>query len=263
MPFEFTAVDRPKLYMGIVSQIVEGIRSGAFAPGGSLPTERVLAERFGVSRTSVREALRVLEHAGIVDVRTGSGSYVTETALSSPALLRAKAAVEGDVSPLDLLLVRKLVEPGCAEQAALNRTDRDLAKLRSLVMVHEGIVTEGGDPREIDISFHLALGEASSNPAVAGVVQYIAGIMHHATWQQFTDRSRRKAGRPARNLSDHRAILLAIENRDAPAARAAVLRHLADVEASVLIEASSSEQQSKPSADESRTASRTRKRAAS
>jgi DNA-binding FadR family transcriptional regulator len=238
MTFEFKVVDRPKLYMSIVAQILEGIRSGAYVPGGALPTERLLAERFGVSRTSVREALRVLEHAGIVDVRTGSGSYVTDTALSSPALLRAKAAVEGDVSPLDVVIARQAVEPACAEQAALNRKERDLTRLRSLALVHEGVVQEGGDPREIDISFHLAVGEATGNPALADLMHHIAGIMRHPTWQHFTDRSRRKPGRPEKNLVDHRAILDAIERGDGSAAREAVLQHLADVQSSVLAEAS-------------------------
>jgi GntR family transcriptional regulator, transcriptional repressor for pyruvate dehydrogenase complex len=235
MTFEFNTVDRPKLYMAIVSQILEGIRSEAFPPGAALPTERRLAERFGVSRTSLREAIRILEHAGIVDVRTGSGSYVSETALSSPTLMRVKAAVEGDVSPLDVIVARKVLEAGCAEQAALNRKDADLVRLRQAFAAHQDLVTQGGDPREMDISFHQAVAEATGNPALAGLMQYIAAIMRQNTWQSFSDRSRRKPGRPEKNVHDHQSILEAIEHGDGQGARKAVLQHLADVESMTLV----------------------------
>ena len=72
----FQAVGRPKLYASVVEQILASIRSGLFPPGSALPAERTLASRLQVSRGSLREALRVLEHAGVLDIRTGSGTYV-------------------------------------------------------------------------------------------------------------------------------------------------------------------------------------------
>jgi DNA-binding FadR family transcriptional regulator len=79
------------------------------------------------------------------------------------------------------------------------------------------------------------VGEATGNPALAELMQYIAVMMRQATWQRFSDRSRRKPGRPETNLHDHREILSAIERGDAEGARTAVLEHLADVESMTLV----------------------------
>src|SRR5688572_31643065 len=121
MAFEFSEVERTKLYTSIVDQIVEGVRAGAFRPGRALPAERVLAARFRVSRSSLREAIRVLEHAGVLDVRTGSGTYVSEAGVSKAAMLRAAAAVVGERSPLDVVTARRALEPVAAELAAIHR----------------------------------------------------------------------------------------------------------------------------------------------
>lgn len=232
--FELRAVDRNKIYTSIVEQLVDGIRTGAFPPGAALPPERILAQRLGVSRTSVREAIRVLEHAGVLDVRTGSGTYVTEGSLSSPVLLRMRAVLEGDQSPLDLLVARKALEPVCAEAAATNRTAHDLEALSNILDEQKSIVSAGGDPREIDVTFHLAVAEASHNAVLLLLMRELVTIMRQGTWQEFTNRSRARHGRTQRNLEDHRAILGHIEASNPQGAREAILNHLSDVEQTVL-----------------------------
>ena len=114
MVFQLQAIDRTKLYASIVEQILDGIESGAFPPGSALPAERILAARLGVSRSSVREAIRVLEHAGLLDVRTGSGTYVADPGPPKVAMLRAQAALKGEQSPIDVMAARRAVEPTCA-----------------------------------------------------------------------------------------------------------------------------------------------------
>src|SRR5947208_16503981 len=96
MSFQLRTIDREKLYRGIVDQILEGIQSGAFEPLSALPAERLLAEQLGVSRASLREAIRVLEHAGVLDVRTGSGTFVSEYGRSKGSMLRAHSALVAD-----------------------------------------------------------------------------------------------------------------------------------------------------------------------
>ncbi len=237
MPFELRAVDRSKIYTSIVDQIVAGIRSGAFKPGEALPPERLLAEQFSVSRTSVREAIRVLEHAGVVSVRTGSGTFVTDQGLSIPTLLRTRTALQGDQSPLDVVVARRALEPVCAEQAALSRREHDLNTLRRLQAEHERIVEGDGDPRQVDIDFHSAVAAASHNPVLELLIEQITVILRQPTWQAFTDRSRNKPGRTLVNVGHHQAILEAIVRGDPGLARAAMTAHVADVEASALVEA--------------------------
>jgi GntR family transcriptional repressor for pyruvate dehydrogenase complex len=235
--FELRSVDRSKVYRSIVDQIVEGIRTGAFPPGTPLPPERILAEQLAVSRNSVREAIRVLEHAGVLDVRTGTGTFVADSSLSSAVVLRTRTALVGEHSPLDVVVARRALEPACAEHAAIARHDGDLELLTALHHGHERAVLEGSDPREVDIAFHVGVGTVSRNPVLVMLMQQLAAIMREPMWQRFTDRSRQKTGRPERNLEQHRMIFDAIARGDAEAARAAMLSHIADVEASVLAEA--------------------------
>ena len=85
----------------------------------------------------MREAIRVLEHAGVLDVRTGSGTFVSEASISSSTLLRTRAVLSGDQSPLDVVVARRALEPACAEAAALNRHEGDLEALRAVCDAHE------------------------------------------------------------------------------------------------------------------------------
>jgi DNA-binding FadR family transcriptional regulator len=143
MTFELRAVGRSKVSDAIVEQILEGIRSGAFGPGTVLPPERSLAERFGVSRGSVREAIRSLEYAGILDVRTGSGTFVAGAGATKAAALRARAALVGEHSPLDLVVARRAIEPVCAGLAAMNRSQADLEDLHKLAADQAELLREG------------------------------------------------------------------------------------------------------------------------
>ena len=107
------SIEREKLYLEIVEQILDAITSGAFPRGSALPPERIMASQLGVSRASVREAIRVLEHAGVLDVRMGSGTFVVEDGPSPKSVLRTRAALIGEHSPLDISHARLCARAGC------------------------------------------------------------------------------------------------------------------------------------------------------
>jgi GntR family transcriptional regulator, transcriptional repressor for pyruvate dehydrogenase complex len=239
MTFELRAVGRSKLSDAIVDQILEGIRSGAFGPGTVLPPERSLAERFGVSRGSVREAIRSLEYAGILNVRTGSGTYVAEGGVSKAAALRAYAALVGEHSPLDLLVARCAIEPVCAGLAAANRSESDLEHLRQLVDAQRELLVRGEETAEVDLSFHVAVASAGHNPVLLMLYDRIAEIMRQATWRELRRRSRATAGTPELYLSQHEATLAAIERGDSAAARRSVEAHVHAVEERLVVEVES------------------------
>jgi GntR family transcriptional repressor for pyruvate dehydrogenase complex len=236
MAFELRTVDRTKLYTAIVDQIVEGVRSGAFPQGSALPAERVLAAQLGVSRSSVREAIRVLEHSGVLHVRVGSGTYVTDGSLSKAAMLRAHATLAGDQSPLDVVVARRALEPVCAELAAVNRNRRDIDTLRQTIHEHALHLERHGDPEEPDFAFHLSLAASSHNPVLLILVERLVEIMRQAVWRELKHRTRERAGRGERFLEQHRAILHAVERYDAPGAAGAMHAHLDAVEAGLLAE---------------------------
>jgi GntR family transcriptional regulator, transcriptional repressor for pyruvate dehydrogenase complex len=236
MMFELRTINKGKVYDSIVDQILEGIRKGAFPLGGVLPTERALASKLGVSRGSVREALRILEHSGVVDVRTGSGTYVTEAALTRATSLRAHAALVGEESPLDVMIARRAVEPVCAEYAALNRHRRDLETLSATIVEHQAQMEADKDPAEIDLAFHVALAVASRNPVMEILFQRIAEFMRQGTWQELKHRSRERPGNQQLYLKQHGDILEALEIRDAAKAGHAMRIHLDTVEEGLLAE---------------------------
>ena len=129
--FELRTIDRNRLYTSIVDQIVEGIRSGAFPPARRCPRSACSPTGSASAGVSVREAIRVLEHAGILDVRTGSGTYVDDDGVSKTSALRAHAAALGDLSPLDVMIARRALEPLCARLAAMHRSSMDVSPSRA------------------------------------------------------------------------------------------------------------------------------------
>jgi GntR family transcriptional repressor for pyruvate dehydrogenase complex len=234
MAFQLREVDRAKLYTSIVDQILEGIRSSTFVPGKALPPERILAERLGVSRSSVREAIRVLEYAGVLDVRTGSGTYVTNASLSDAMTLRAHAALIGEQSPLDVMVARRALEPLCAKLAAQNHNRQDLRKLNAAVGEQAALVESGEDSTNADLAFHLAIAAASRNPTLAMLMERLVDIMHQHLWREMKHQKLERAGIQQRFLEAHRTILGYVDARDAERAARAMEKHLVAVEAGMV-----------------------------
>jgi len=236
MTFELRAVGRHRVYANIVDQIVEGVQAGAFPPGRALPAERDLAATLGVGRSSLREAIRVLEHAGVLDVRTGRGTYVSEGGVSKAAMLRVRAAAVGEQSPLDVVAARMAVEPVCAELAALHRRRSDLEALRDNVRDQSAANELGQEPEDIDFAFHLAVSSATDNPVLSHLVEGLVDIMRQGTWRDLKHRARSRDNGADRYLEQHRAIHAAIERRDPASAFAAMRAHLESISAGLLAE---------------------------
>lgn len=233
-PPAFQIIERSKVYAAAVDQIVESIRAGRFPPGSALPSERVLAGQLGVSRGSLREALRVLEHAGVVEARPGSGTYVTYEGGSTETSMRAQAAMSGEHSPLDLIVARAALEPVCAEQAARSRTESDLALIRRHVEDQQrfsdaGMAVEAADA---DAQFHLMVAAASHNGVLAHLSRTLIELLREDTWTRLKDRSRATWG--AQFLEHHRQILHAIEVGDPRRANQLMLMHITAIETSFL-----------------------------
>jgi GntR family transcriptional repressor for pyruvate dehydrogenase complex len=230
MTFQLQSIDRPRLSASIVEQLVAGIESGAFPPGRALPAERMLAARLGVSRSSVREAIRVLEHAGILDVRTGSGTYVVDTGSAKVATLRAQAVLTGEHSPLDVMAARRAVEPTCAEIAAAQHHERDLALIHAAIAAQGQLIEAGADASGADLDFHLAVAGATHNPVLLLLVERLAEIMRRRPWTDLKQSSRTDGAGARRDVRQHTAVLSAIERANGGAAARAMRTHLSSVE---------------------------------
>jgi GntR family transcriptional repressor for pyruvate dehydrogenase complex len=201
-----------------------------------LPSERELAGQFGVSRGTLREAIRILDYAGVLEVRTRSGTYVSDTALSKGLELRARAALRGDESPLDIMVARRTLEPVNARYAALNRNVRDLSALKKSIRSQRLLIDRGEDPEGIDREFHIAVAGATRNPILSLLFERLALVMHQRTWTELKHSSRNRGDHQELYLKQHRIILDAIERGDSALASTAMSEHLDSVEEGLLQE---------------------------
>jgi DNA-binding FadR family transcriptional regulator len=219
MPLQ--AVESKRLYRQIAEQVRALIASGEFPLGSRLPPERDLAAQLGVSRPSVREALIALEVEGLVEVRMGSGIYVT--ALDSAPAERGK--VDAALGPFDIIRARALVEAELAALAARQRTPALLKKLRAAVKAMEDDIARGVMPIRGDREFHLALAEASGNAALLRVVADLFDERNNPLFEQLGRHfENAKSWRSA--VAEHRAVVRAVAAGEVASARKAMQRHL-------------------------------------
>ena len=218
MPLQ--TIEPRRLYRQIADQLRALIAAGEFALGSRLPPERDLAAQLGVSRPSVREALIALEVEGLVEVRMGSGIYVT--ALEAAPAQRGTEAVLG---PFEIIRARQLIESELAALAARQKSPMALKRLRAAVKAMEDDIARGVMPFRGDREFHVALAEASDNAALVRVVTELFDERNNPLFEQLgrhfeNARSWRQA------VAEHRAVLRAVAAGDVAGARAAMRCHL-------------------------------------
>jgi GntR family transcriptional repressor for pyruvate dehydrogenase complex len=222
-------VKRSRIYEHIVEQIRALIREGRWAPGDQIPPERELAERFRVSRTSVREALRALEMQGVIDSRQGGGTFVrtADTEALVPPL--AAAILRGQRQLAEVLEVRELIEPGIAQLAATRASDEHVTELEGLLERQRKCIGEGRPFVDEDTAFHYTLARAADNHILLRLHNVILDLLRESreSYLHVPDR-------PEMSLRGHEAILMAIKTRDAEAAYRASLAHISQVRDGIL-----------------------------
>ena len=208
----------PRLYLVVAERIKELIRDERLQPGARLPSERELSTRLSLSRASLREALIALELGGLVEVRSGSGVYLT----SAPG--ETAHQDEGGPGPFEVLSARRLIEAEVCAIAARMATDSAIDAILLAVEAMEHHHDNIGSNEQADRNFHLAIARATGNSAFVGMVDYLwnqRGRLWHKLKEHFqTEELRRET------LKDHRRILAAIVARDPAAARSAMRAHL-------------------------------------
>jgi DNA-binding FadR family transcriptional regulator len=211
-----------RLYRTVLDKMLTLIDGGEFPVGGRLPPERELAERFQVSRPTIREAIIALEALGRVKVKTGSGIYVLEyQSVTGNGLDR--------VSPFELTESRALVEGEAAALAANLITAEELAELEDslsemAVENDEGDLASG----DADRKFHRIIAQATRNTVLVSIIEHMWHVRNHAP-QVFRAYKAICEQDGARRVEEHQAIYNALVKRDANAARAAMHEHFARI----------------------------------
>jgi GntR family transcriptional regulator, transcriptional repressor for pyruvate dehydrogenase complex len=224
----FEAIRRNKVYEEVARQIQSQVLE-KMCPGDVIPPERELAQRFGVSRGSVRDAIRSLELIGLLEPRQGMGTVVCEpsaAALSGPltAVILQKRKLVGE-----LLEVRKVIEPPLAWRAARHATDGQIAEMEQILQRQQGKVDRGELSIEEDNDFHYLIALAADNSVMLRMVDVVMDML-----LETRQRSLQIGGRSQKSLAGHRRILAALKRHDPAASQSAMLRHLEEIENIVL-----------------------------
>jgi GntR family transcriptional repressor for pyruvate dehydrogenase complex len=209
-----------------IEAIKQMIVAGELKPGDRLPREPDLAERLGLSRSSLREAVRALSLIHVLDVRQGDGTYVTS--LEPSLLMDAMGFVidfHRDDTVLQLFEARRVIEPAVTAMAATNMPDEDIDGLAAL------LDSIGDEPTvdqlvDNDLEFHRRIAAGAGNQVLSSLVESVSSRTHRArTWRGITQEGVRE-----RTLAEHRTIQQAIAARQPDIARAWATVHIAGVE---------------------------------
>jgi GntR family transcriptional repressor for pyruvate dehydrogenase complex len=226
----FETIRKSKVYEEVARQIERLILKN-LQPGAKLPSERELAEALGVSRGSIRDAIRSLELLGLVEPRQGAGTIVREVTADAMVNPLASMLVRQREQISELLDFRKMLEPSLAARAAIHATPDEISDMEEILQRQEAKLRTSDVAIAEDSDFHYSIALASGNNVVLKLIDILMELL-----RESRTRGLQKAGRPQKSLAGHRRILAAIKRRDAEEAKAAMLRHIEDVEEIVLNE---------------------------
>lgn len=221
----YRAVRTSRLFEQIVQQVEESILNGQLKTGDQLPAERDLAQRFGVSRTAVREAVKTLREKGLVEAYSGRGTFVTNgTSQAIRQSLDLMVRFNQQEGSLHLAELRQMLEPEIAARAATRVDEQLLNTMREAVAIMDRNLRDPDAYVEADLDFHLALAEAVGNPLILSLLDSIVDLLREQRSRIF-----KVEGGPARGQYHHKKILAAVERHDPEKAREAMRAHLQQV----------------------------------
>ncbi len=216
---EFSTIKNKLLAEQIEEQLYRYIIDTPFEIGAKLPNEFELGEKFGVGRSTIREAVKLLISKGVLEVRRGSGTYVISTTPADMDPLGLQGLGDRMSLAMDLVDVRLILEPGIAEMAARNATEKDIEELEHLCSLVEQKMQNGEDYVQEDIAFHTCVAKCSQNKVVEQLIPIIdtaVMVFVNVTHKMLKEET----------LATHRAVVDAIMDRDPIGARTAMTMHM-------------------------------------
>lgn len=219
--FEFEPIKKNSLVIELTRRLLDYIFSGSIQPGEKLPTERQLQEALNVGRSSIREAIKVLNVLGILEVRQGDGTYLTKS--DSGFLLESIewGLLLGEKNVMDVIEARKEIEITVAKLAAERCTQEEIEEL--LVILEKLERSSINDFVELDVAFHLKLADMAKNSVFKNMLISIQSLLR--TWIKLVIN---EAANTDFSYSDHLNIYLAVSKKDQHEAEAAMRAHMED-----------------------------------
>lgn len=215
---QISRVSRPRLYEQLVEQIMDYIEAAQLAPGDTLPPERELAERLGVSRATLAQALVALEVLGVIDVQHGTGAVLVYRP-NVPSVIKGLREHRSRLP--EIVEARSTLEVKLAELAAVRRSDKDMKAIDAALDAMDEEVASGAKGARGDELFHQAVTSAAHSAVLAQLMTFIAGMVLETRLESLG-----QPGRPEQSLASHRRIADAIRAQDPAGAAAAMLEHI-------------------------------------
>jgi len=194
-----------------------------------LPPERELVRRFGVSRSSIRDAIRSLEAIGLLKPRQGVGTVVRDPSIDVVVSPVTSVLLQKQKVINELLDVRMIIEPALARRAALHATAEHIAEMEAILNRQEEKVRLGEPATEEDAAFHYTIALAANNSVMLKLTHVLIDSL-----REMRERSLQVGDRQVKSLAGHHRILTALKQGDAAAAEAAMRRHLSEIEKIIL-----------------------------
>jgi DNA-binding FadR family transcriptional regulator len=223
-PGLFSRVSVGRISEIIVDQIRLLMRQGQLKPGDRLPPERDLCERFGVSRVTVREALRMLESSGLVEIRVGArgGAFVTAPSSDRVGEGLADLLTLSVISAADVTEVRMILEAGIVPLVCERATEEDLAELEAVCQRSEAALAAGDYSMDMSLEFHIRVAQSTHNPAIVMLIESFRGPILMSL-QQAHEAAPEMGGLGTR---EHEQFIEAVRRRDADTASKIMREHL-------------------------------------
>jgi GntR family transcriptional regulator, transcriptional repressor for pyruvate dehydrogenase complex len=230
-PANYQPIERRKVYEQIAEQLLGQIGSRRLRPGDALPSERELTESFSVGRSSIREALRMLESQGVIVAANGGAFVVADVVNPLNSSLRLLFTLDEQTGMHDLFELRRILDCEAAALAAERRGETHLAEMEAAIAEMETALADGtrGDGFiDADLRFHLAVAEATGNRLLLHSMHAVRDVVRRALMTVFVI-----PNSPESAVVEHRAVRAAIASGDADRARREMRAHLARVETDV------------------------------
>jgi GntR family transcriptional repressor for pyruvate dehydrogenase complex len=221
----FKPIKKTRIYEEIVDEIKNLISQGRLKWGDQLPTERELSETFKVSRTTVREAFRILESQGFLEIRQGDGTYVADNAIDILVQPLASLILKEKDHQIELFEMRQLLESQLAFLAAERATPENMSKMEKILRRQGEEIANGETGLDSDSDFHHALAEAANNRILLHIINTTKEVLAESRESYLLGEKRAKKSFP-----HHKRIFSAIKKGDGELAAKAMREHIDDVE---------------------------------
>ena len=215
---------RKNLYKEISNQILSMIQEGSWKPGQKIPGEIELAERFEVSRNSVRESIKALELVGILASRSGKGTFVAENALNQLSVLQDEGDIDSEAALVELMEVREALEPGIVALAILKASDEDIALIDETFRTCVKATENRAYDFSIGFEFHRAIFRVADNRTLNSILESVGTKLIAVRKAVFFKHNNTRIFHE--ELVEHEQILKLIKKRDADGAMLLMRRHI-------------------------------------